>query len=709
MISFKRLLTILCLSLTTISYASTYYISTTGNDSNRGSKELPFKTLNKAWSAIGAGDTIFLRGGTYNNSIMPATTFLRNKNGSPSDLIVICNFPNERPILNYSDATYTTQRAGIWIENVKYLHIKGIRITNIKQPIAGNIAQYGIMLWNSVSNCVFEQIESDHIGGWGVTIGDNCSNNLFLNCDSHHNADPYSSIPFGWADGFQSGSPSSTNNTFRGCRAWGNSDDGWDFRLYDGSVILESCWSFRNGFKPDTWEHGGNGEGFKLGIKRLPSTSSILRTVVNCLAFDNYTIGFHSSSISGYGTFKSALYNNTAFRNGIKTNSQGFCFQQPDVENILKNNLAFKNPADYVFPCNVNTNNSWNMGNVSDAYFQSLDTTGVSGSRKDNGDLPDLPFLRPAQNSALIDAGINVGLPFNGQAPDIGAFETIPPAPVVANQPPVVSISSPAKSTSFTSPATITIDAAASDPDGSIIKVEFFQGTVKLGEKVSAPYSFTWKEVPAGTYSLTAVATDNGNSKTVSAAVSITVIKSATPVNQLPVISIASPTKGSSFTSPATINIDINASDPDGSITKVELFNGTAKLEERTSAPYSFTLKDLPAGTYNLKAVATDNLKATAASSLLEFTVTAYIEAREYFNLYPNPNNGRFTIDFTTLMEADNFTITVVDLIGKTVYREELSKEETTMQFDLSHLYSGTYIVIIAANQILLTQKFIKG
>ena len=709
MISLKSLLIILCLSLTTISYSSTYYISTTGNDSNRGSKELPFKTLNKAWSVIGAGDTIFLRGGTYNNSIMPATTYLRNKNGSPSDLIVICNFPNERPILNYGDATYTTQKAGIWIENVKYLHIKGIRITNIKQPIAGNIAQYGIMLWNGVSNCIFEQIETDHIGGWGVTIGDNCSNNLFLNCDSHHNADPYSAVPFGWADGFQSGSPSSTNNTFRGCRAWGNSDDGWDFRLYDGSVILESCWSFRNGFKPNTWEHGGNGEGFKLGIKRLPSTTSVLRTVTNCLAFDNYSIGFHSSSITGYGTFKSVLYNNTAFRNGVYCNSQGFCFQQPDVENILRNNMAFKNPADYVFPCNVNTNNSWNIGNVSDAYFQSLDTTGVSGIRKENGDLLDLPFLRLVQNSALIDAGINVGLPFNGKAPDIGAFETTTPAPVAANQPPAVSISSPSKSTSFTSPATITIEALASDPDGSIIKMEFFQGNVKLGEKVSSPYSFTWKEVPAGTYSLTAVATDNGNSKTVSAAVSVNVIKSATVVNQLPVISISSPTKGSSFTSPATVNIDINATDPDGSITKVELFNGTVKLEERTSAPYSFTLKDLPAGSYLLKAVATDNLKATAASSLLEFMVTAYIETREYFNLYPNPNNGLFTIAFTTLMEAEYFTITVVDLIGKTVYREEISKEETTREFDLSHLYNGIYVVVISANKIILTQKFIKG
>ena len=204
MTSFKSLLTILFLALTTISSATTYYVATTGDDKNQGNKEYPFKTLNKAWSVMTAGDTVFLRGGTYNNSIMPPNTYFRNKNGTSSDPIVISNYQNEKPILNYSDAAYTSQKSGFWIENVKYLHIKGIRITNINQPRAGNIPQYGIMLWNNVSNCTFEQIETDHIGGWGITIGDNCSNNLFLNCDSHHNADPYSAIPYGWADGFQS-------------------------------------------------------------------------------------------------------------------------------------------------------------------------------------------------------------------------------------------------------------------------------------------------------------------------------------------------------------------------------------------------------------------------------------------------------------------------------------------------------------------------
>lgn len=404
------------------------------------------------------------------------------------------------------------------------------------------------------------------------------------------------------------------------------------------------------------------------------------------------------------------MYNNTAFRNGNNRNGQGFCFQQPDVENILKNNLSYKNPADYVYPCNINTNNSWNTGSVSDSDFQSLDTTGVSGIRKENGDLPDIPFLRLTQTSRLIDLGISVGLPYTGKAPDLGAFETTPPAPVVANQPPVVSISSPLKTASFTSPATITIEATASDPDGTITKVEFFQGDVKIGEKATLPYSITWKEVPEGTWSLTAVATDNAGSRTVSVAVSVTVAKPASVINQVPTIAILSPTKSSSFTAPATITVDINASDKDGSISKIEIYNGSVKLAETSSAPYSFTLKDLPEGTYNLKAVATDNLKASSVSSVLQFSVVAaYNEKKEYFNLYPNPNNGQFTVDFSSLVDAEKFIITIVDLIGKTVYREEFSAEETTRQFDLSHLNSGIYVLMITASQILLTQKFIKN
>ncbi|HYC83621.1 MAG TPA: glycosyl hydrolase family 18 protein [Chryseosolibacter sp.] len=90
------------------------------------------------------------------------------------------------------------------------------------------------------------------------------------------------------------------------------------------------------------------------------------------------------------------------------------------------------------------------------------------------------------------------------------------------NPPPSVSITSPANGATFTAPASVTINATASD-NGSIAKVEFFRGTTKLGEDTSSPYSFVWSNVAAGSYTLTAKATDNQNAATTSSAVNITV------------------------------------------------------------------------------------------------------------------------------------------------------------------------------------------
>ncbi|NML38454.1 T9SS type A sorting domain-containing protein [Chitinophaga sp. G-6-1-13] len=95
------------------------------------------------------------------------------------------------------------------------------------------------------------------------------------------------------------------------------------------------------------------------------------------------------------------------------------------------------------------------------------------------------------------------------------------------NQPPTVSITAPANNTAYTAPASVTINADAADSDGTVKKVEFFNGSTKLGEDTTSPYSYTWNNVAAGNYALTAKATDNGNSATTSATVNITV--AATP------------------------------------------------------------------------------------------------------------------------------------------------------------------------------------
>ena len=188
-----------------------------------------------------------------------------------------------------------------------------------------------------------------------------------------------------------------------------------------------------------------------------------------------------------------------------------------------------------------------------------------------------------------------------------------------ANQAPSVVLTAPSASTSFSSPATISITATASDIDGTVSKVEFFNGLTKLGESLTAPYGFNWTNVLAGSYTLTAVATDNAGSATTSSVVVVTVNQ---VVNQAPTVSITSPSASASFSAPATVLISATAVDVDGTISKVEFFNGLTKLGESLTAPYGFNWANVLAGTYTITAKATDNTGNTSVSSPVTFAVT---------------------------------------------------------------------------------------
>ncbi|WP_460970230.1 Ig-like domain-containing protein, partial [Pontibacter aydingkolensis] len=99
---------------------------------------------------------------------------------------------------------------------------------------------------------------------------------------------------------------------------------------------------------------------------------------------------------------------------------------------------------------------------------------------------------------------------------------------VTTNQAPNVAIASPTAGASFTAGNTITLSANASDADGSVTRVEYFAGATKIGEAANAPYTFNWTSAAAGSYSLTAKATDDKGATKVSNAVSITVATSNT-------------------------------------------------------------------------------------------------------------------------------------------------------------------------------------
>ena len=278
------------------------------------------------------------------------------------------------------------------------------------------------------------------------------------------------------------------------------------------------------------------------------------------------------------------------------------------------------------------------------------------------------------------------------------------------NQAPLVSIASPTKSHAFISPATITIDAAASDPDGTVTRVEFYNGTVKLGEKTAAPWSFTWKEVHEGTYTLTAVATDNSNSRTISAAVSVVVEKAAAAINQRPEVAISAPLHNSTFEVPAIITLTASASDNDGSVAKVEYYIGQEKIGESLTYPWSFSFQCDTAGAFEITAVASDNLSATTASIPIRISLKMKSHNPDLLNIYPNPNIGHFTVDLSSLPEAEGpVTISIVSLSGRTILSDIITGSETSRQMDISDALAGNYIIMASVgNRILSTKQFIR-
>lgn len=96
------------------------------------------------------------------------------------------------------------------------------------------------------------------------------------------------------------------------------------------------------------------------------------------------------------------------------------------------------------------------------------------------------------------------------------------------NTPPSVSLTTPASGSAFTAGSAITLNATATDTDGTVSKVDFYSNTTLLGTSTTAPYSFTWASVPAGSYNVTAVATDNSGGITTSANASISVTAAST-------------------------------------------------------------------------------------------------------------------------------------------------------------------------------------
>jgi hypothetical protein len=266
-----------------------------------------------------------------------------------------------------------------------------------------------------------------------------------------------------------------------------------------------------------------------------------------------------------------------------------------------------------------------------------------------------------------------------------------------SNQPPTASLTAPANGASFIAPANITLAASASDADGTVQKVDFYSGTTLLGTATSAPYSFAWNSVPAGSYTLKAVATDNSGAQTSSATVAITV----TAPNQPPTVALTSPANGATFTAPATVTIAATASDADGAVQKVDFYAGSTLLGTSTTAPYSFTWSNVAAGSYTIKSIATDNSGAQTSSATVSITVNTAVT--QSYTVAFTASTDHDTDVTSYLLEvfangADPNTaqaLASVDM-GKPTpdANREIDVNETSF---LSALSSGTYLVTVSA------------
>ena len=393
-------------------YCSTYYVDPNGNDTTGdGSIGSPYKTIGKGVSVAAAGDTIYVRRGTFTYSGSTTAITLPSKSGaSASNRCYLMGYNGERPLLDFSAMTGTSAD-GLLISG-SYWYVKGIDCKGAPHngiKIGGSGATY-----NTVEFCrAFENRNT------GVGVASGAAHNQIINCDSYYN---YNAPDGGNADGFAPKIDVGTGNYFYGCRAWQNSDDGYDGYLRpsdDVNTTYINCWAFKNGYLKDANSSvHGNGNGFKMGGSDSPRLLRHNVILKNCLSFQNYKEGFDQNHNKGSMT----LHNCTAFSNGSNNFEISEALASGKTATVI-NCISFTGTVSLAYA--TQTTNSWQSPFVvTSADFVSTDPSAAYGSRNADGSLPNITFMHLAAGSDLIDGGTDVGLPYNGSAPDLGCFET---------------------------------------------------------------------------------------------------------------------------------------------------------------------------------------------------------------------------------------------------------------------------------------------
>lgn len=346
-------------------YEPTLFVSTSGSDASDGRTESrPLRTLQAAAAAAGPGDVIWVRGGVYDANARFTTA------GTQDAPIVVESYPGECAILDGS-AVGAGDRVGVFETahvTLRNFVIRGAPTEGILMADASNV---------TLSNL---RVHGNYLSGITNIRGDSNRLTRILAYDNHD-------VGYGGdADGISISS--GTNHVIEQCVVYENSDDGLD-TWQSVDTRIDRCIAYANGLEQ------GDGNGIKAGGPVARSGTVVTRSI----AFQNRSQGFTENT-----GIDVTFDQNTSFAN------EGFGFVA--VEDTLRNNASIGNGRGVWYGAsenNVEEANSWNLG-LSAVDWRSTDPTN-----------PD--FLRPSSTGGAVDVGVDVGLPFEGAAPDVGALE----------------------------------------------------------------------------------------------------------------------------------------------------------------------------------------------------------------------------------------------------------------------------------------------
>lgn len=365
------MLTLLALSVAKTAEATVRYASPSGTDPAGLSANLP-GGLRAMVDSLLPGDTLYLAGGQYDQ----IKTLVVNKRASADKWVTICAADGEKPVIDFRQQPNGTN--GVKVSG-RYIHIKDITVR-----YAG---KKGIWLENA-SYCLLERLDVYGCCDSGIQLRKG-GYNVVVNCDSHDNFDYQAGG--GNADGFadKMGGDAFPGNTYIGCRAWNNSDDGWDSfqrQTKDSPTEYMFCAAYNNGpAEFDLTQHprvmgidrdlpclegkdlahfpnGGNPNGFKLGGQGKEEKASGNYTrhnteLKNCLAVGHRSKGFDQNNNAGEMKISHCL----AFRNGV---SYGFGNPYPctlDIRHCISVEPMSGEHLAIAPECNLTQeDNSWN-------------------------------------------------------------------------------------------------------------------------------------------------------------------------------------------------------------------------------------------------------------------------------------------------------------------------------------------------------------